>query len=77
MVVFDTRQFLERHFDSPGNLVAVYSTVGTPPSVAAVEKWFQRGSIPGNQLALLIYVIETRDGCAVTLREFMREGGST
>lgn len=77
MLLFDTKAFLTHHFDSPGNLLARYSTVdATRPSISAVEKWFQRGSIPGNQMAVLLYIIETSTGNGVKLGGFFRDTGS-
>lgn len=75
MLLFDTEKFLATHFETPANLLACYRSVdAAPPNISAVEKWFQRGRIPGNHLAVLLYIVERSTGHGVTIGNFIRVG---
>ena len=76
MLQFDTGIFLRSHFETPATLVEWYMVAQVePPNISAVEKWFQRGRIPGNHLAVLLYLLEESSGQPVSLRRFIRVGG--
>ncbi len=76
MLMFDTEKFLANHFDTPGNLIARYRSVNaTIPSISAVEKWFQRGRIPGSHLAVLFYIVEQDTGRGLSIGNYMTRVG--
>jgi hypothetical protein len=62
--MFDTARFLRENFKSGGGLIAFLRAYNAPdvPKEAAAEKWFQRGSVPGDWLALLIGYLEIDRG---------------
>ena len=70
--MFRAKQFLDDNFGDIGALVARCRVAGVePPNEAAVQKWRQRNSIPGEWLTKLVSVLEIERGEAVSLRRYM------
>jgi hypothetical protein len=70
--VFDTGRYLRETFQTPAGLMTFLSAYGAPtPQNEAVHKWFQRGSIPGNWLPVLLAFTEIDEGKPVTLIPFL------
>lgn len=78
MHVFDTKKFLETHFQSAAKLIAFLKAYDCPtiPSEEAVGKWFQRRSIPGEWFPLLVAYIEIENGAPVSLRGYLMRGSN-
>lgn len=61
--MFEAKRFLTDKFGSAGGVVALLGAYGADvPNRAAVDKWFQRGSIPADWLAVLLAFLEIEDG---------------
>lgn len=74
MEVFDGLSFLEEKFQNPRGLLAFLTAYNvTPPTDAAVFKWFQRGAIPAPWLALLLSYLEVDTGKPQSLIPYMRK----
>ena len=70
--MFEARRFLEENFGDIGGLIARCRAANVePPNEAAVQKWRQRNSIPGEWLTKLVSVLEAERGEAVSLRPYM------
>lgn len=71
--MFDARKFLEVEFSNAPNVRVLLASYGMKaPSLAAVEKWFQRGRISGEYLPLLLCVMEIEKGEPIRLAQYMR-----
>lgn len=69
---FDAKGFLTKNFQTPANVVSRLAAYGfETPKVHAVEKWFQRGRVPGEYWPLLVSVIELDRGRPVSVTEFL------
>ena len=72
--VFDGRLFLKENFHSPQRVLAVFRTYGlASPSLSAVEKWFSRGTIPGDAFPSLLVLLELEHGKPVSIANYMIE----
>lgn len=63
--MFDATRFLTDHFDNVDGVLSLVAKHGrTPPKRQTVAKWFERGSVPGDWLAVLIVIanIDRVDG---------------
>ena len=62
-----------RHFitDAFGGVRPLYETLqrvsDAAPSIDVVSKWYQRDSIPGDGLVLMLCVLEAREGKPVSI----------
>lgn len=65
---FDIKQFIDDQF---GGVVPLLEAYPRWPS-AQVHKWRQRNSLPGHDLAMLLGIVETRDGCPVSVKSYLR-----
>lgn len=71
--MFNGREFLKDNFPSPQNVLALYRAYGIQsPTPAAIEKWFQRGSVPGDSLAVLLCLMELERGRPIGLAQYLR-----
>lgn len=68
------RDFLGEHFGGAAEVHANLSHVNNPPSLTAVEKWFQRGSMPAHYFAALLYRLEERYGEPISMRRYVKTG---
>lgn len=74
--MFDAKSFIRDNFQTAANLVARMKSHGLDaPKVAAVEKWFQRGRIPGDHLPALLCVVELENGRPASIAGYMSTGG--
>lgn len=70
--MFNTTQFLKDNFTSAPVLVATLESYRfTPPNLEAVKKWFSRGSVPGDWLAVLLSILEFEEGAPVSVIKYM------
>lgn len=44
------------------------------PKLATIEKWFQRGSIPGGWLAMILAILELEKGSPVQMTKYIEKG---
>jgi hypothetical protein len=73
--VFDSHSFLTRELVGPPNVLALFSAYKLRiPKVSTVEKWFQRKSLPGEWLALILCILELERGEPVRLAKYLIEG---
>jgi hypothetical protein len=73
--MFETLTFLKENFGSPQNVLALFSFYGfNAPKLSAVEKWFQRGSVPGSYLILLLCIVEMERGEPVRISHYLQGG---
>lgn len=72
--MFDARRFLREHFQNAGGIVAHCRAAGVKsPSEEAAQKWLERSSLTGDNLAKLLFVLETEKGQAVSIRPYVRK----
>lgn len=66
--MLDAKRFIT---DAFGGVRPLYETLQRvsdgAPSIDVVSKWYQRGSIPGDGLVLMLCVLEAREGTPVSL----------
>ena len=76
MMQFDSHSFLTERFGSPKNVLVLFTAYGIePPSAAAVEKWFQRRSVPSEYLPIMACIVELESGEPVRFAKYLiREG---
>ena len=69
---FSCRRFLKTHFETPDLLLLDLIQFGERrPSREQVRKWFERDSMPGEWLAVILYSMELRDGKMPALGPFV------
>lgn len=75
-VKFDARGFLQENFhDAPGVVSYLRAkNVDAPPSEAAVAKWLQRSSMPGEWLAVIAGHLERDRDDTGQLARFVHSG---
>lgn len=74
---FDAKSFLTQEFGNAQSVLALFRFYGIGPvKSSTVEKWFQRGSIPGEHLPSMLCVLELERGEPVRLARFLKEAGS-
>ena len=73
-IVFDGKKFLSENYHTPQHVKTVLGQYGLPVSLAAAEKWWQRASVPGNWLAVLIAIKEIETGRPVSIARYLRVG---
>lgn len=74
--MFRTKQFLADHFHSVQGVVSFLGAYDAPlPKAPAVQKWFERGSIPSDWLPVLLCYLEIENGAPVSLKVYL-EGRS-
>ena len=73
-IVFDGKKFLSENYHTPQHVKTVLGQYGLPVSLAAAEKWWQRASVPGNWLAVLIAIKEIETGQPVSIAKYLRAG---
>lgn len=72
--MFDGKKFLSENYHTPQHVKTVLGQYGLPVSLAAAEKWWQRASVPGNWLAVLIAIKEIETGHPVSIARYLRVG---
>jgi hypothetical protein len=74
--LFDAARFLEENFGTPDGIVCIASRFGVDvPSRDTIRKWFERGSISGEWLSVLIVLMETQTGSPVSLKAYLKIRG--
>lgn len=73
--MFDARRFLKDHYSNAQHTATSLRRYGFPVSSAAATKWFQRGSVPGLWLAVLIAIKEIETGSAVRVAGYLSTEG--
>ncbi len=75
-MLFDSHAFLTERFGSPKNVLVLFTAYGVDaPSAAAVEKWFQRRSVPSEYLPIMACIVELESGEPVRFAQYLRQGG--
>lgn len=70
--MFNAKNFLVEAFQTPTALVAFLRAYGvSPPQLDAVKKWFQRGTIPGEWLPVLLAVLELDSGHPISVQKHL------
>ena len=72
--MFDGKKFLSENYHTPQHVKTVLGQYGLPVTLAAAEKWWQRASVPGNWLAVLIAIKEIETGRPVSIARYLRVG---
>ena len=73
--MFDGKKFLTENYHTPQHVKTVMGQYGfTDLTLAAVEKWWQRESIPGAWLPVLIAVKEIETGNPISIAKYLRAG---
>lgn len=75
--MFNADRYLREHFGGPDGVLALLEkhTDADLPERSAVEKWFQRGSIPSNWLPLLHIAVEAEKSAPVSFAQYVTTGG--
>lgn len=69
---FDAKSLLVHEFERPQALCDRLAFFALPtPNVVNVQKWFERGSIPGGWLPFLLACLEYEKG-SVSVRQYIR-----
>lgn len=72
--MFDHRRFLVENFGNAPGLVALLRAYDGPiPKDDTAYKWFQRGSIPADWLAILLAYLEIDRGAPVSTVQYLTE----
>lgn len=70
--MFKAKQFLKENFKTPQGVLSFLRAYGAPvPGAKAVEKWFQRDSVPAEWLPVLLAYLELDGGAPVSLRDYL------
>lgn len=73
--MFDGKKFLTENYHTPQHVKTVMGQYGfTDLTLAAIEKWWQRASVPGNWLAVLIAIKEIETGAPISIAKYLRVG---
>lgn len=72
--MFDGKKFLAENYHTPQHAQTVLSQYGFAVSLAAAEKWWQRESVPGAWLPVLIAIKEIETGRPVSVVKYLRAG---
>lgn len=71
---FDTLSFLKDKFGTPTSLMSFLSAYKVDGvNIEAVTKWFQRRSVPGTWLPVLLAFMEIDSGEPVRLAPYLKE----
>lgn len=71
---FDAKAFLTAEFVNAQGVRALMGFYGLGDvNISTIEKWFQRGNIPGAHLPLLLCIRELEKGDPVRLAQYLRE----
>jgi hypothetical protein len=74
--LFAFDRFLDERFQTPRGLLAFLSAYNAPlPNAAAVEKWFQRKTVPSEWFAVLLAYLELEEGCPLSITAFLEVRG--
>jgi hypothetical protein len=72
--MFDGKKFLIENFHTAQHAKTVLGQYGFSVSLAAVEKWWQRESVPGTWLPVLIAIKEIETAKPVSVAKYLRAG---
>lgn len=72
--MFDGKIFLVENYHTPQHTQTVLGQYGFSVTLAAVEKWWQRESVPGSWLPVLIAIKEIENGQPVSVTRYLRAG---
>lgn len=71
-MAFRTKPFLLEHFGSVQGVLSFLRAYNAPlPKDKAVEKWFQRASIPSDWFPILLVYLELDRGGPISLTDYM------
>lgn len=69
---FDLRKFMRGHWKNSLDLAAFLSGHGYGLPEYTVRQWWNRGSIPGKHLGLLIFLVQEDPTRQPSLRKFVK-----
>lgn len=70
--MFNSKRFLIEMFGSAQGVLSFLRAYRVPlPGAFAVEKWFQRGSIPSDWLPVLLAYLEIEHGAPISLSAYL------
>lgn len=69
--MFDGKKFLVENFHTAQHAQTVLSQYGFSVTLAAVEKWWSRESVPGTWLPVLIAIKEIETGQPVSVVKYL------
>lgn len=72
--MFDGKKFLSENYHTPQHVKTVLGQYGFSVTLSATEKWWQRESVPGSWLAVLIAIKEIETGKPVSIAGYLRAG---
>ena len=73
--MFRTKTFLIESFGNVQGLLSFLRAYDAPlPGASAVEKWFQRGSVPSDWLPVLLAYLELEHGKPISLTSYLGGG---
>lgn len=72
--MFDGKKFLTENYHTPQHVKTVLGQYGFELTLAATEKWWQRESIPGSWLPVLIAIKEIETGKPISIARYLRAG---
>lgn len=73
--MFDTSRFLADKFRDADGIVGLFGAYRIPcPPKDTVRKWFERQSVPGEWLVMLLAVVELDEGQPVRLSPYILSG---
>lgn len=72
--MFDGKKFLTENYHTPQHAQTVLAQYGFTVTLAAVEKWWQRESVPGTWLPVLIAIKEIETGRPVSVAKYLKAG---
>jgi len=67
---FSVKEFLTTEVGPSQNVHALFSSAGLNVEIDTVRKWYERDSIPGDKLALLLLVLEIDRGRPVSIMPY-------
>lgn len=74
--MFDARRFLKEKFHNPPHAHALLEGYGFRISLHAVEKWFQRATVPGQWWPILIAILELERGAPQSVASYLAVEGA-
>lgn len=75
-MIFDEKKFLTEELGTRDKVLGLFSAYGVDgPMPAAVEKWFQRSSIPSAWLPVVLVLLELENGRPLSLGKYVSVSG--
>ena len=69
---FNVGAFFDAHWKNPRVIAEFLTRYGSPTTTAAVIKWRDRKSVPGDKLVMLLLFLEMEHGAPISLIPYMK-----